>query len=313
MEYFLGTPHWLDALTPPVEQHIARLVSTIKRILETNPVRDIPPPRFVEPAIAKPAEQPRAAEPRVVEPPKVEAKPAITKPAITKPSIAKPAITKPASTKRNAIIAGVGAVLLILLWLASKSRSHNDGTDYSADNSRPSYAVDNPAPPFHIAGAPAPPPLATMLATAATFLKNGDTAAAGRQYAEATNEYPDSTAGHASLADLLGTQRYYRAAAAQARIWVRLAPKNSIAHNNLAWWLLYIDLYSDAFSEVLISLDLDDKSAYTWDTAGFALARLGRWKESENAFKIAMKIDPKTTDYYQRLVVVQGGKQPRLP
>lgn len=38
MEYFLGTPHWLDAMTPPLEQHIARLVDTAKRIL-SRPVK----------------------------------------------------------------------------------------------------------------------------------------------------------------------------------------------------------------------------------------------------------------------------------
>jgi hypothetical protein len=33
LEYFLGTPHWLDALTPPVEQHLQRLVEVIRQIL----------------------------------------------------------------------------------------------------------------------------------------------------------------------------------------------------------------------------------------------------------------------------------------
>jgi hypothetical protein len=33
MEYLIGIPHWLDALTPPLEQHIDRLVQTIKVLL----------------------------------------------------------------------------------------------------------------------------------------------------------------------------------------------------------------------------------------------------------------------------------------
>ncbi|HLK58528.1 MAG TPA: ankyrin repeat domain-containing protein [Chthonomonadaceae bacterium] len=33
MEYFLSTPHWMDAMTPPVEQHIERLVDTTQRLL----------------------------------------------------------------------------------------------------------------------------------------------------------------------------------------------------------------------------------------------------------------------------------------
>ena len=33
LEYFLSTPHWLDAFTPPVEEHARDLTDTIKRIL----------------------------------------------------------------------------------------------------------------------------------------------------------------------------------------------------------------------------------------------------------------------------------------
>jgi len=33
MEYLIGIPHWLDALTPPLEQHIDKLVQTVKVLL----------------------------------------------------------------------------------------------------------------------------------------------------------------------------------------------------------------------------------------------------------------------------------------
>jgi hypothetical protein len=33
MEYLIGLPHWLDALTPPLEQHVERLVIRISHIL----------------------------------------------------------------------------------------------------------------------------------------------------------------------------------------------------------------------------------------------------------------------------------------
>lgn len=33
LEYFLSTPHWLDALTPPLEQHLENLARTVARIL----------------------------------------------------------------------------------------------------------------------------------------------------------------------------------------------------------------------------------------------------------------------------------------
>lgn len=34
LQYFLGTPHWLDALSPPLENHISRLQSSVKGLLD---------------------------------------------------------------------------------------------------------------------------------------------------------------------------------------------------------------------------------------------------------------------------------------
>jgi len=36
LEYFLGTPHWLDALPPPFENHLDRIVETVKALLENR-------------------------------------------------------------------------------------------------------------------------------------------------------------------------------------------------------------------------------------------------------------------------------------
>jgi hypothetical protein len=40
MEYFLGSIHWLDALTPPLEQHLQHLGRTLKAML-TSPAPDV--------------------------------------------------------------------------------------------------------------------------------------------------------------------------------------------------------------------------------------------------------------------------------
>jgi hypothetical protein len=37
LEYFLSTPHWLDAFTPPLENHLAYLADVIRRILDGRP------------------------------------------------------------------------------------------------------------------------------------------------------------------------------------------------------------------------------------------------------------------------------------
>ena len=48
LEYFIGTVHWLDALTPPLEFHLKRLVESVKAILRINPT----PPDIVVPGKA---------------------------------------------------------------------------------------------------------------------------------------------------------------------------------------------------------------------------------------------------------------------
>ena len=37
MQYFIGSRHWLDALTPPLEDHITKLTQFIKKILDNKP------------------------------------------------------------------------------------------------------------------------------------------------------------------------------------------------------------------------------------------------------------------------------------
>ena len=45
LEYFMSMPHWLDALTPPLQDHLDRLAETTRLILErAGPVLP-PPPR----------------------------------------------------------------------------------------------------------------------------------------------------------------------------------------------------------------------------------------------------------------------------
>ena len=42
LEYFLSTPHWLDAFTPPLDEHIRQLADSIKRLLG-KPIAERPP------------------------------------------------------------------------------------------------------------------------------------------------------------------------------------------------------------------------------------------------------------------------------
>jgi TIR domain/Bacterial SH3 domain len=66
LEYFLGTPHWLDAVTPPFEQHLEYIAQTVKVLLqhsETGEIVDTPhPPKPPAPMPAPP--KPRGTDRR---------------------------------------------------------------------------------------------------------------------------------------------------------------------------------------------------------------------------------------------------------
>ena len=38
MRYFIGTPHWMDALTPPIEPHLARVADAMRKLIDSTAV-----------------------------------------------------------------------------------------------------------------------------------------------------------------------------------------------------------------------------------------------------------------------------------
>ena len=64
LEYFISTPHWLDALTQPLEGHIAKLAETVVFLAAARDSRQGPPP----PAPGRPAPWPPPAPPREIPP-----------------------------------------------------------------------------------------------------------------------------------------------------------------------------------------------------------------------------------------------------
>ena len=64
LEYFISTQHWLDALTPPLEDHMAHLAETITVLLEKKSSKEKPLPAGGEaPAPSQPPSQPEVKAP----------------------------------------------------------------------------------------------------------------------------------------------------------------------------------------------------------------------------------------------------------
>jgi len=129
LEYYLAGRHWLDALTPPLEDHLARLSEAITVLLQPAakgarspfkdewrgaksdvvpppvaplPVADKPPVAVPFPVVPSPVQKgpARAAGPSVVpqpvagEPPRV-AKPPVVPPPAVRPPVVPPPVAKP--------------------------------------------------------------------------------------------------------------------------------------------------------------------------------------------------------------------------
>lgn len=96
LEYFISTQHWLDALTPPMEQHLHYLVNTMRAIL---------------------AQKPDGSEAEVREP---QLKPPAAASAVTPPAVATPPATAaPAPSAPGRKFAWPGAIGLLVLAMVA--------------------------------------------------------------------------------------------------------------------------------------------------------------------------------------------------
>jgi hypothetical protein len=121
LEYFLSSPHWLDALTPPVEAHIQKLVDSVKTLLArtdgaaTQTAPPLPPPSRARAKVQKVLDTVLGRPPKVVETgpvPGLAVAPHMARRRVTRPP------APPPSTPRSLMIAvGVLFVIAIAVFL----------------------------------------------------------------------------------------------------------------------------------------------------------------------------------------------------
>lgn len=49
MRYFIGTPHWLDAMSPPMEAHLLRMAQTVSALISSVSEKGLDPPPQMRP------------------------------------------------------------------------------------------------------------------------------------------------------------------------------------------------------------------------------------------------------------------------
>jgi hypothetical protein len=162
LRYFLSTPHWLDALTPPLSKHIERLELAIKELLGQavevtgkNVVSEDAPPAVAP--IATPTVVPSAVAP-AMPPPLPMASPARTEREAVAPKSSNPwpllAI--------GAVVIFAAIIGVIVIVMQSKPSSQQTATT-------PPPSVQTPAAKTRTS--PAPPPAKTSKVTQNTTVQ----------------------------------------------------------------------------------------------------------------------------------------------
>jgi TIR domain len=176
LRYFLSSPHWLDALTPPLSKHIERLQLAIKELLDqsvevtgkdvtADDVAVAAPPE-VTPAAAPPA--PVAAAP-VMPPPLPVAAPAPKKPEPVAPKAFNPwPLLAIAAVVICAAIIGV----IFLFMRQPKAKQPQASTAPSQSAQTPVATTKRPSPPATKVTQNAPPPAKAPKATPAADVQS---------------------------------------------------------------------------------------------------------------------------------------------
>ena len=171
LRYFLSTPHWLDALTPPLSEHIARLQLAIKELLDQpvevsdkNVVADDVPVAAPPPAIAPAATPPT---PVAVEPPRPPPLPVAAptpKPVPQeRPVAAAPKSFNPwplLAIAAVVIFAAIVGVIFILARQPTPSKQQQASTAPPHSAQMPVATTKHPPPPTTKVTQNAPPPKA---------------------------------------------------------------------------------------------------------------------------------------------------------
>ncbi len=135
LDYFIGSVHWLDALTPPMEQHLDSLVTTVRKLVPPRDGDDIP----------RPGPAPRPA-----------AQSAPAQPAATLASASIP--PQPSSRPNMAVIIGGILLAIVIAFGIYRFTSRPAGNPGPQDNTNDTQPApdSNPPPSGNGNAAPAP-------------------------------------------------------------------------------------------------------------------------------------------------------------
>jgi Flp pilus assembly protein TadD len=123
---------------------------------------------------------------------------------------------------------------------------------------------------------------------------------------------PKSAEIQVRLADVYQGAKRYQEAEKRYLNAISLAPKNSLAYNNLAWMTLVSNGSANKAVELASkAVELSPKSSPLHDTLGWAQRAAGNLTAAQVTLKRAIELEPNVAGYHYHLGVVQRElKQP---
>lgn len=299
LKYYLSTPHWLDALTPPLKNHLRQLVTSIKALL---PVA-APEPSWTTP-------------PTTISPPE---------PALVPQGLP---LDEPAKPKSNRIVitAAIAGFVVVLLaasaiW-AFINLSHRSGVSETVSISRAATATpaasETPAmsPPATAPTAPANVTTSTAAPSAAEAAASGpavteankqesqnyiesafsrekksDFDGAMKDFDRAVELNPRNVRGYNARGTLKFRKGDYNGALADYLKAAEIMPRNPVTHNNIGKVYLHTGRINEAIDELNRSIAIESNIALPFANRGAAKLRKNDFKGASYDFNRALEID----------------------
>ena len=333
LEYYISSPHWLDALTPPLDQHLKQLASTIQILLDraSSQTSQAPVGRRQE-TPAKPVPQavpvgagktPSPAAASIVAVP--GAAPQSNYPAVH--PVTSPGTTggAPAPVKRRfpvavmiviAILAfllvGLICVGLLTAYIVTKGLESQHGE--FVQGYRPSHvtptakplATETPAP----TAAPSTSDQTSALAAGQNHESQGDYQAAVSDYTTAIQLDPKNPEPYSKRGNCYKMLEQYPQALDDYNAAIRLRPDNPDYYNDrgIVYWKA--KQYDNAIADYNETLQLKGNTSRAYNNRGLAYYDKGNLDLALNDYEASMRADPQYADpYYNRGLLHYYGKE----
>ena len=302
LQYFIGPQHWLDAWTPPLEQHLHRLTDTIKVLLSKR-IEGFDA-AGKEPGLKPPTDTAvEASTPAAAEPPPAAARAEIPVEVAKSTAARKFAWTAPLILA-GFLVAGAlggGAVWWLIYRPAAPPSAQAPAVPLKEEKPRPAQPE-----------APGKPPVKEM--TAEDYFKKGQEAKDPQEKIEFYNKAIELNPNYAEAYNYRGLayndKKYYEMALSDYNKAITFDPNYANAYNNRGnYYAIVKKEYDRALQEYDKAITLSPKDARIYSNRGFAYYRKNDPESALRDYNKALVLDQNLPNAYVNRGVLYLGKK----